>query len=196
MADVAVYSCTGSSRLFFSRPDRRVLRFRPQQQLAYVREFCCQVTSTLCRAMPRTLQVSCPNPASCGRPNALGPHCTSVASRALVMELSMLHFAGSALCLAGLCRSFVTVLPRHPTGPGSNLRHLSPHTAGATGCASSPGSASTSRAPCSPSSTRHRCRQPKWYRHRGEPFDERSAWMRLSARPAPHSSPRRPWHFF
>ena len=122
MADVSIYSCTGSSLLFFSRPDRRVLRFRTQQQLAYVREFCCQVTSTLCRAMPRTLQVSCPNPASCGRPNALGPHCTCVASRSLVMELSMLHFAGSALCLAGLCPSFVTVLPRQPTGPGSNLR--------------------------------------------------------------------------
>ena len=108
----------------------------------------------------------------------------------------MLHFAGSALCLAGLCRSLVTLLPRQPTGPGSNLRHLSAATAGATGCASSPGSASTSRAQCSPSSTRHRCRQPKWYRHRSEPFDERSAWTRSSAHPAPHWGARRPWHFF
>ena len=91
----------------------------------------------------------------------------------LLVWRSILQFAVSALCLAGLCRSLVTVLPRHPTSPGSNLRHLSAATAGATGCASSPGPASTSRAPCSPSSTRHRCRQPKWYRHRSEPFDER-----------------------
>ena len=82
-----------------------------------------------------------------------------------------------------------------PTEDDLNLRHLSPPSAGATGRASRPGSESTSLAPCSPPSTRHRCRQPGWYRHQGEPFDQRSAWMSLSAHAAPHSSARRPSHF-
>ena len=68
--------------------------------------------------MPRTLEASCPKkPASCGRPNVWGPHCTCVTSRSPVMDPSVLHFAGSTLLLAGLCCSFVYVLPRQPTCP-------------------------------------------------------------------------------
>ena len=59
VADVTMYSCTGGSSLFCS--------------------------PTLCHAMQRTLQVSYPDPASCGRSNVSGPHCC-VAIRFLVME--------------------------------------------------------------------------------------------------------------
>ena len=70
---------------------------------------------TLCRATPRTLQASsCPNQASCGRSNVLGPHCICVTFRPLAMDLSVLHFADSTLSLAGLCHSFVTVSPCIP----------------------------------------------------------------------------------
>ena len=55
---------------------------------------------TLCRATPRTLQASCPNPASCGRSNVLGPHCICVTFRSPVMNL-------------------VAVMSRHPTETAS-----------------------------------------------------------------------------
>ena len=67
--------------------------------------------------MQRTLLVSNPDPASCGRSNVLGPHCACVAFRFLVMELSVLLLTRSVFHCEGLCRSFVTALPRQPNGP-------------------------------------------------------------------------------
>ena len=138
MADVAIYSCTGGSLLFFSGPDRRVLRFRPQQQLAFVWAFCCQLTSTLCRAMPRTLQVSCPNRASCGRPQRFG---------------STLYLRGVSVSCDGALDASLCWVGTLPCGIVSLIRDRAAAAAHGSSLESEAPQRFPRRKPCSPSST-------------------------------------------
>ena len=111
MADVPICSCAGGSSLFLG-----IWHITT----AYVCKSALVPSSpTLCHAMHRTLQVSYPDPAFCGRSNASDPQWTCVAFRFLVMELLALLLAGSVFLSSGLCCSFVTALSRQPTGPDS-----------------------------------------------------------------------------
>ena len=109
-----MYSCTGDPSFFSSHPDRRVLLFRPQQQL-YVSALCCLVAQR--SATPRSellrfhIQLQLHT-----RPR---PRWISVVFRFLAKELSSHLLARTVFLPAGLCRSFLTALPRQLRGPDS-----------------------------------------------------------------------------